>query len=225
MSLALVKSAKAISAQRLEDADVNVCVVELQKCFALHAGEAGKLFDVEIEQLLAQLRRQIGLGIVEQGSDVVLKRPLASALIVEKKRLPVNEHDVAGLEIAVKEIVAVGAQQEICQALEIVFQSLLVEGNSRQPQKVILEIIQIPGDRLPVEDASRIAHLVIQIASSFDLKPRQQAHNPAIRFHRVRSDILSHAILREKLEKSGVSEVFLEISALTQIFRINFRHG
>src|SRR5260370_13584981 len=161
MSLALVKSAKAISAQRLEDADVDVCVVELQKCFALHAGETGKLFDVEIEQLLAQLRRQIGLGIVEQGSDVVLKRPLAPTLIVDKKRLPAVYHDVPGLEIAVEEIVAVGAQQEICQALEIVFQSLLVERNSRQPQKVILEIIQIPGDGLAVEAAARITHIVI----------------------------------------------------------------
>src|SRR5258708_37244316 len=161
MSPALVKSAKAISAQCLEDADVDVCVVELQKCFALHAGEPRKLFDVEIEQLLAQLRRQVGFGIVEQGSDVVLKRPLAPTLIVEKKRLPRFQHYVAGLEIAVEEIVAVGAQQEICQALEIIFQSLLVERNSGEPQKVVFEIVQVPGDGLAVEAVPRIAQLVI----------------------------------------------------------------
>src|SRR5258708_15927098 len=161
MSPALVKSAKAISAQCLEDADVDVCVVELQKCFALHAGEPRKLLDVEIEQLLAQLRRQVGFGIVEQGSDVVLKRPLPPTLIVEKKRLPANEHDVAGLEIAVEEIVAVGAQQEICQALEIVFKRLLVERNSGEPQKVIFEIIQIPGDGLAVVPAAGLTRLVI----------------------------------------------------------------
>src|SRR6266568_6733673 len=60
MSLALVKSAKAISPQRLQDADVDVCVVKLQKGSSLHGDEAGKLFDVEIQQLLAQLRRQVG---------------------------------------------------------------------------------------------------------------------------------------------------------------------
>ncbi len=32
------------------------------------------------------------------------------------------------------------------------------------------------------------------------------------------------AILREKLEKRGVSQIFFEIGALAQIFRINFRH-
>ena len=42
-----------------------------------------------IEQLLAQLRRQIGLGVVEQRSDVILQRALAPSLIVEKIRLSV----------------------------------------------------------------------------------------------------------------------------------------
>ena len=72
--------------------------------------------DVEIKQLLAQLRRQISLGVVEKGSNVVLQRALAAALIIQKKRLPVSQHDVARLEIAVQKIVAVGAQQKIRQA-------------------------------------------------------------------------------------------------------------
>src|SRR5260370_24041039 len=190
MSFALVKSAKATSAQRLEDADANVCVVELQKCFAFHAGETGELFDVEIEQLLAQVRRQNGLGIVQQGSDVVLKRPFAAALIVQEKWLAVAQQDVAGLEIAVEEIVAVGAQQEICKALEVVFQSLLVERNSSQPQKVILEIIQIPGDRLAVEAAAWVAHLIIQNPSSLAPKPPQHAPHPPLHLHPLRSDVL-----------------------------------
>src|SRR5260370_37024043 len=117
MSFALVKSAKATSAQRLEDADANVCVVELQKCFAFHAGETGELFDVEIEQLLAQLRRQIGLGMVQPGSDVVLKRPFAAALIVQEKLLAVAQPVGAGLEIAVDVRVPVGGQQERWKAL------------------------------------------------------------------------------------------------------------
>src|SRR4029077_19227439 len=88
MSLALVESAKAISPQRLQDADIDVAVVMMQKGFALHINEAGKLVDIEVEELLAQLRRQISLSIVQQGSDVILQRSLAAALIVQEKRLP-----------------------------------------------------------------------------------------------------------------------------------------
>ena len=113
--------------------------------------KAAELLDIKIKQLLAQLRRQIGLGIVQKGSDVVLQRPFASALIIQEKRLTVAQHDVAGLKIAVQEIVAIRAQQESRQAVEIVFQCLLVERNPGQAQKVILEIIQVPGNGLPVK--------------------------------------------------------------------------
>ena len=41
-----------------------------------------------LEQFLAQLRRQIGLGIVQKGSDVVLQRAFAPALVIQKKGWP-----------------------------------------------------------------------------------------------------------------------------------------
>ena len=85
MSLALIKSAKAVGAERLQDAYVNVRIVVLHERFALQLDEAGKRFDVMVEQLLAQLRRQIGLGIVQKRSDVVLQRAFAAALIIQEK--------------------------------------------------------------------------------------------------------------------------------------------
>ncbi len=59
-----------------------------------------------IEQLLAQLRRQIGLGIIQKRGDVVLQRALAPALVVEEVRLTVAQHDVARLKIAIEKVVA-----------------------------------------------------------------------------------------------------------------------
>ena len=118
-----------------------------------------------------------------------------------------------------------GAQQEFRQAAEIVFQRLFVEGNAGQAKKVILEVIQVPGDGLPVEAGPRIAHLVIQIAPSLDLEPRQYGYDFAIGLNRLRSNVLASAILRKKLKKRRAAQVFFQISIVRQIFSINFRNG
>ena len=76
------------------------------------------------------------------------------------------QHDVARLKIAIEKVVARRTQQELRQPAEIVFQRLLTEGNTRQPQKIIFEVIQVPRDRLPVKAPARIADLVIQIAAA-----------------------------------------------------------
>ena len=78
---------------------------------------------------------------------------------------------------------------------------------------------------MAIEAGPRIAHLVIQIAPSLDLKARQHGHNFAIGFHYIGSDAFARPMLREKLEERRVAQVFFEISALVQIFRVDFRHG
>ncbi len=95
MSFALIEAAKAISAQRLHDADINVGVVVLHERFAIQLDETGKRVEIVIEQLLAQLRRQIGLAIVQKRGDVVLQRAFAAALVIQEKWLAVAQHDVA----------------------------------------------------------------------------------------------------------------------------------
>ncbi len=57
----------------------------LHERFRRNIGKFAQVFEVMIEKLLAQLRRQIGFGVIEKGSDVVLQRPAASALIVEEE--------------------------------------------------------------------------------------------------------------------------------------------
>ena len=113
--------------------------------------------------------------------------PFAAALVVQKKWLAVAPHDVARLEIAIEKVVVRGAQQEFRQTAEIVFQRLFVERNAGQAKKVVLEIVQVPGDRLAIEAAARIAHLVIQIASRLDLKAGQHGDHLAIGLDHLRS--------------------------------------
>src|ERR1019366_3350528 len=196
--------------------------VKLHERGAIRIEETGEAIEIVIEQLLAQFRRQVGFGIVQKRSNVVLQRAFAAALVVEEKG-PVlvqdsAQHNVAGLEIAIEEIVAVGAQQEFRQAAEIVFQRLLVEGNAGKPQKVILEIIQIPRDGLAIEARAGIAHFVIHIAARLDLKTRQQGYHFAIGRDGLGSDGRFVTMVGEKFKKRGVAKVFFEIRALAQIF-------
>src|SRR5208283_1378185 len=132
MNLALIKAAKAISTQGLHDADIRVSIVMMHERVALNLDETGKRFEIMIEQILAQLRRQIGLGIVQKRSDVILQCASAPALVIQEKWMAVAQHDVAGLKIAIQKVVAPGAQQELRQAPEIVFQPLFVEGDARE---------------------------------------------------------------------------------------------
>ena len=95
MSFTFVIAAKTISAQCLHDADVNVGVVVPHERFAIEREETREDIEIMIEQLLAQRGRQIGLGIVQERSDVILQRALAAALVVHKKRLAAAQQNVS----------------------------------------------------------------------------------------------------------------------------------
>src|SRR5688572_7416756 len=123
-----------------------------------------------IEELAADVGRQIRFRVVQERSDVVMKRAFSSALIVDEEGLRVPEHDVARLEIPIKKVAAVRAQQKVREPREVILESLLVERNSCQTQEIIFEVIQVPCNRLPVEAVARIADAVIEIASGLDLK-------------------------------------------------------
>src|SRR5947207_10727929 len=108
------------------------------------------------------------------------------------------------MDIAIEKVIVPGAQQQLCQAAKIVLQPLFVEGNASKPKKVILEVIQIPSDGLAIKVGARIAHFVIQVAASLDLKARQHSHNVAIRLNHL-GGMFSPARFFERNSKSVVS--------------------
>src|SRR6202521_4665705 len=152
MLFTLVEAAKSIGAQGLHDTNVNVGIVMLHEHGAIEIEETGQAVEIVIEQLLSQIWRQVGLGIVQKRNNIVLQRAFAAALIVQEEWLvfvqTFAQHDVAGLEIPIEKIIAAGAQQQFRQAAEIVFQRLLIERDAGKPEKVILEIIQVPRNGL-----------------------------------------------------------------------------
>src|SRR5260370_42252285 len=115
--------------------------------------------------------------------------------------MAVAHHDVAGLEIPIEKVIAAGAQQQLRKTSEIVLQRLFVEGDAGESEKIILEVIQIPGHGLAVEAGARVARFVIQIAAGFDLKARQQGHNLAIGFNGRGGTVLAYPSFLYKLKK------------------------
>src|SRR5690348_7790200 len=102
MWLTLIEPTKAVCSQSLHETHINVGVEVLHEHVALDCDETGKLIQIMIEQVLANLWRQIGLSVVQKGSGIVLQRAFAASLIVHKKRLTIAKHDVARLEIAIE---------------------------------------------------------------------------------------------------------------------------
>src|SRR5271165_414151 len=199
-------------------------VVVLQEHLARHWTVRRQAVEVVIEQLLAERGRQVRLGVEEQGSDVVLQRAFAAALVVQEKWRAVAQHDVARLEIAIEKVVPVRAQQELCEAAKVVLQRLLVERDAGEAEKVILEIIQIPGDRLAVETAPRIADFVIQVACGLNLEAGKHAHDLAIRLDYFGLDGFAGAVLRKEFKERGVAEILLDIRAVAQVLGVYLRH-
>jgi len=154
-----------------------------------------------------------------------LQGAFAAALVVEEVRLAVAQHDVAGLKIAVEKIISRGAEKKIGEAVEVVLKSVFIERNAGKTQKIIFEIVEVPGDGLAIETRDGIADAVIQVAGGFDLKARQDGDDLAIGFDNLRRDGGALTILREKFEERGVTEVFFEIRALIEIFGVDFRDG
>ena len=139
--------------------------------------------------------------------------------------MAVAQHDVARLKIPIEKVIEVRAQQKLRQAAEIVFQRLLVEGNAGEPEKIIFEIIQIPGDGLAIEAARADSKLCN--SNRGRLRSESAATRPQLcDMPRPPAGAMffAGAIFREKLKKRRVSEILFEISALAQILRINFRH-
>src|SRR5262245_7169480 len=112
MCFAFVITAKTIGAHGLHDPDIDVCVEVLHERVAIESNEAGERIEVAVKEFSAQIGRQIGLRVIQQRSDIVLKRSLPAALIIEEKRMTVAPHDVSRLEIAIHEVIAVRVQEE-----------------------------------------------------------------------------------------------------------------
>ena len=224
MGFTFEETAKTVSAEGLHDADINVGIVVAEERFAIERDETGKTIEIMIEKLLAEVGGQIGFGVEQKRGDVILESAFAAALVVHEEWIAFAQHDVAGLKVAVKKIIARRTEQEFGETAEIVFESLFVERNAGEAEEIVLEIVQVPGNGLAVETGIWIADGIVEVAASLDLETREDGHDFAVGFDHFWSDALATAILGEKLEKGGVAEVFFEIGTVGEVFCVNIRN-
>ena len=101
MCAALEEAAIAVRAKRLHDADIDEGVEVTKESFPIDGDEVSKRAKIIVKKLLAKFGREIGLGVKEQRSHIVLQSAFAAALIVDEIGPPVGKQDVAGLKVAV----------------------------------------------------------------------------------------------------------------------------
>src|SRR6266851_325180 len=195
MSPAFEETTKTVSAEGLHDADVNVGIVVAEESFAIERDKAGKPVEIVIEELLAQIGREVGLGVVQERSDVVLEGTFAAALIVNEEGVAVAQHDVAGLEVAVEKIIARGTEKKFGETSEVFLKGMFVERDAGESEEIVFEIVQIPGDGLAVETGIGIANYIIQVAAGFHLEAGQHGDNLAIGLDDLGGDIFASAVV------------------------------
>lgn len=225
MDFAFVEAAETVGAEGLQDADVDVSVVKAEEGFSIDGDKFFESAKIIVEKIFAEVGREIGFGVVEERGDVVLEGAFAATLVVDEIGLAVAEEDVAGLEVAIEEIIARGAEKEIGEAGEIGFERVLVEGNAGEAKKIVFEIVEIPCDGLAIEAGDGIADGVVEVAAGFDLEAREDGDDFFVGFDDRGRDGGALAIFGEEFEEGGVAEVFFEIGAVIEIFGVDFWDG
>ena len=173
MLFLFVKAPVSVGAHRLQYAHQHKGRIVFLELFHGKGTVLRQQFQIVGEQFLSGFLRNVGLGIVKEGGHVVRECPFSAALIVNKIKAIFMQHDVARLEISEKKEIGSGLQQKTGQSLEIVFKQLLIKGNRRQFQKIVFEIVQVPGDGLPVKCRPWVAPCSIHPFRTFCLEIKQ----------------------------------------------------
>ena len=128
---------------------------------------------IGVQQPLPCVPRDPRRPAEQEGGHVVLERPPASPLKVDEPRIAPQEHDVPGLEVPVHEVGGLLLEGECGEAPEVLLERALAEGDLREPEEVVLEVVQVPEDRALVEVRAGVGDAVVHGASPLDLKAGQ----------------------------------------------------
>ncbi len=114
-------------------------------------------------------------------------------------------------------------EKQFSKAAEVGFEGLFAEGNSGKAEKVVLEVVEIPCNRLPIETGAGIADLVVEVPAGFDLKQWEGGDNLPIGVDGTRGDDIAGAIRTQEFEKCSVAQVLFEVGIFLQVFRVDLR--
>ena len=161
--LTLEEATVAVSTEGLKDADEEVGP---EVVYPLSPLVAADVADIEImaQQFTADGFGEIALGAVEQGGNVVLRGTATSALEVDVIQF-VSHHDISSLEVAIHEIIGIGSEEVVGKGVEVVLKELLIKGYVEELEEVVLEVVEVPKDRLAIEIGTRVSKGEVEVGA------------------------------------------------------------
>ena len=120
-----------------------------------------------------------------------------------------------------------GLEQKLDQGFEVVLQAGLGERHARQLEEVILEVVQVPQDRLPVERIARIRCREIDDPPAPHLEQGQPPDHIAVHGHYGlgKRSARRRTRLVQGVEQRGVPEVLEKVDPALLVVRQDLRHG
>ena len=167
---------------------------------------------------------EAGTGLPDKGCQVVPDRSLAPTLEVDVPGLPVVDHDVARLEVAVQEGIGACLQQVRLQTVEVVLERDLLELDAGRLEIAVFEIVEVEVDHPRVKLRIRIADTEIQALRTFELDLRQALDCLAEQNRFLFRIDAGAPSFRNQFIQGVISEVFLEIGHFVRGYGVHFRH-
>ena len=113
--------------------------------------------EIFVDEEVAHLVGEVGRGLPEEGSDIVIDGASATSLEVDEVWLAVFQHDIARLEVTIEEGILLVLEEVIRQTLEVLLQLELIELNSLEFEEAVFEVVEVEHDARPVHRLLGIA--------------------------------------------------------------------
>src|ERR1700754_2336150 len=123
MRLPFEQAAESIGAKHLEETDQDITVVLAYKTHPVDGSiqERLDLVHIKFQQAVLPFIGQFGLGLPQQGGDIVLQGAFHSALVIDEMYIVVPQHNIPALEIAEHKILMIYMRKIIAQRFELIY--------------------------------------------------------------------------------------------------------
>ena len=161
LSLLLDKTSEAIGPKNLKGSEKDGQTKSTVKSDAVNVGIFLiflESFQIAVDHPFLEPLRVAEPCLPYEGRDVVIYRASSTSLEINKIRLPVLDHHVSRIEIAIEEGIAGVLQKVLSEKFEFVLQTHFVKLQSARLEEAVLEVVQVKHYHPVVKGRLRIAH-------------------------------------------------------------------
>ena len=215
MALPLEVSPEPIGTEHLEGAEEDEEREALHEMMLRrHLGEGLQRLVVFVDEFPPQFLRIFGGSLPEERGDIVVERPLPSALEVDERRVALAvEHHIPCLEVAVHETVGVLCHQVFGKQAEVGLQFQFVEIEVCGFEETVFEIVEVEQHVLLIELRLGVTVLPFEPPCATYLEVGQLPdglHQQLLFGEVVASTGITSSF--QGIEEGAVAQVFLQIA-------------